>query len=965
MQECIDSVAAQNWPNIEHFVIDGGSTDETLSILERNAHLLTGVISEPDKGAAEAINKGFALCSGDIVAWLNADDFYLPDAFEKVAEAWRRNPDASYWFGNGVRVNEDGTVKGVFNPGPILFNLQALIEGLDYILQPSTFINSKLLVEAGLLRTDLRWSFDWDLWIRLAKLAQPATMDVELSASREWHATLTSGGGLQRAEELRRLAEVHSEKPLTPGALSYFIGAIKEIISHYPMSFSLEVVEAVQALKSKSQFDLGRLGVNGAGFPTINGGAEAPLKIAIDLYPLLAGVSGGIVPWVQGVFREMIRLYPVDQVLFFHRPGLPPLTIEGENVQFIPLHDHPGLFYEEMTRHCANANVDVVIRTYPQELHPHVPFNKQIFIIPDIQHEYFPDFFSKHALNARRRAFAYALSSGGAVATMTEHSRKTLMENPWTLCKDVFLMPAALPEELQCDARKDVLPDQLREFDLFFYMPANLWPHKNHRRLFEAFRLALPSLPARTGLVLTGDPDGFERLSEGFEDLPLVHLGFVPHEQVAALFSEAVALVYFSLFEGFGMPLLEAFHHGTPVLCSNTTALPEVGGDAVLACSPTDINAMAELMQRIVEEKDLREILIERGRIRLGAYDWASPAKSLRAALERTVERSRISNKRTITPLISIVMPTRNHARFIRESIDSVLTQNYSCVEFIVIDGASNDGTVDILQSYGDRIRWISEPDKGQTDAINKGMALVKGDILAYLNSDDILLPGALQRVAGFFQDHPECDLVYGNADYIDLDGKVTGAYATAEYSFERLMQDNCICQPAAFWRKRIFDRVGFFNAELQTAMDYEYWLRIANAGGVIYHSKETLAQSRLHEDAKTLSMRGVIFQEILKICKEQGGLVSLSYLQGWWSYRLYETRRWGSTVRRFLPGVHRVPAFVHYIYQYRQVHGSNEALSLLGRRLLAKLDRKVPVLGNVARRSWRQFAFIRKAFNR
>src|ERR1700712_3816315 len=154
LQQCLDSVAAQNWTNLEHFVIDGGSSDDTLEILERNRPGLTSFVSEPDKGAADAINKGLAKCTGDIVAWLNADDFYLPGAFEELAARWRENPEASFWFGNGLRVNEAGETKTVFNPGTVMYNKGALIEGLDYILQPATFMNPKILKVSGLLNTD-------------------------------------------------------------------------------------------------------------------------------------------------------------------------------------------------------------------------------------------------------------------------------------------------------------------------------------------------------------------------------------------------------------------------------------------------------------------------------------------------------------------------------------------------------------------------------------------------------------------------------------------------------------------------------------------------------------------------------------------------------------------------------------------------------------------------------------------
>lgn len=983
LQQCIDSVAAQNWPEIEHFIIDGVSTDQTLEVIERNRHLLTGFVSEPDAGAADAINKGLAKCTGDIVTWLNADDFYLPGAFEHLAKAWLINPDAGFWFGNGMRVDESGRPKGLFNPGSIQFSQHALIEGLDYILQPASFINPNVLKKAGYLNQNLRWSFDWDLWIRLAKLASPSMIDSPLAATREWESTLTANGGFKRVEELRQMAEMHSGKPITHGTLCYWLDTITSYMQSNPNALQNGVPLAINELWKAVQMDMIRLGVNAQGMPSnsndntghstirlLRSATEnveiwphyqsgEPMVIAVDLFPLTSGASGGIVPWVQGVLREMVRLHPNDRIIMFHRAGVSPMEIKGDNVEYVPLSENPISFYNDMTRHCKFASVNAIIRTYPQEEHPDLPFEKQVFVIPDLQHEYLPELFRKDILAARRRAFAIALSRGGAIATMTEHSRTTVLENPWTLCRDIFLMPAALPEELKDQADVKALPEEAKAFDQFFFMPANLWPHKNHRRLFEAFRLALPNLPANTGLILTGSPEGYAEVIKGFEDLPILHMGFVSHSEVAALLSESIALVYFSLFEGFGMPLLEAFHHGTPVLCSNVTSLPEVGGDAVLACDPTDIQAMASIMIEIINNKELREELASKTSVRLAAYSWTEPAVQLHSALMRLAEETyEVAHQQ---PLVSIVMPTRNHARFIRAAIDSVLCQDYHNIELIVMDGASTDDTVEILKSYGDRILWISEPDHGQTDAINKGMALAKGEVLAYLNSDDVLLPHALHKVVDFFQKNPECDMVYGNADYIDVDGKVTGAYVTAEYSFERMMYDCCVCQPAAFWRRRIAMRVGPFDQKLQTTMDYDYWLRIANCGGIIYHTFEKFAQSRLHEDAKTLAMRGKIFEEIFQICQRHGGYVSHNYCNGLWAYRFYEAWRGGVYLRRFLPHIYLIPSLFHYAFIFSKLRNRREALIFLARNMIYKIDRRSHFLSTLIRKVWRRSNVIRQ----
>ena len=240
-------------------------------------------------------------------------------------------------------------------------------------------------------------------------------------------------------------------------------------------------------------------------------------------------------------------------------------------------------------------------------------------------------------------------------------------------------------------------------------------------------------------------------------------------------------------------------------------------------------------------------------------------------------------------PLVSIVTPSFNQGRFIERTIDSVLAQTYPNIDYLVVDGGSTDETLAILRGYGDRVRWLSEADAGQTAAINKGLRRASGEILGYLNSDDILLPDAISRVVEHLRNHPECDLVYGDADYIDAEDQVTGTYPTAEYSFERLMEDCCICQPAAYWRASVTESVGLFDETVQLAMDYDYWIRIGLSGFVIQHLSETLAQSRLHPETKTLSARSDIFHEIFDLSRRHAGYVSRNYVYGYWEHLAFE----------------------------------------------------------------------------
>nr|WP_268842291.1 glycosyltransferase family 2 protein [Rhizobium skierniewicense] len=268
LKQCLASVQIQNWPDLEHFVIDGGSQDETLQILTESRSQLTAYVSEPDSGAADAINKGLAMATGDIVAWINADDYYAAGAFEKIAEAWRCEPDAPFWFGNGERVDEAGNFKSPFNDHPILYDHRALIEGTDYILQPSTFMNGKVLRQIGGLNTALRWSFDWELFIRLAEQGQPVALDDSLSSTREWGETLTATGSLKRIEEIRVMIERRSGKPLTYGTLCYHFDATLKEMQTRPEDFSARAIYSVEnAWRAIQQDMMDNLPVDAGGMP--------------------------------------------------------------------------------------------------------------------------------------------------------------------------------------------------------------------------------------------------------------------------------------------------------------------------------------------------------------------------------------------------------------------------------------------------------------------------------------------------------------------------------------------------------------------------------------------------------------------------------------------------------------------------------------------------------------------------
>lgn len=214
-------------------------------------------------------------------------------------------------------------------------------------------------------------------------------------------------------------------------------------------------------------------------------------------------------------------------------------------------------------------------------------------------------------------------------------------------------------------------------------------------------------------------------------------------------------------------------------------------------------------------------------------------------------------------PLVTIITPSYNQGAYIRATIESVLSQDYPNIEYLVIDGGSTDETVNILREYEGRLTWVSEPDNGQSDAINKGFRQANGDILAWLNSDDIYLPGAVSESVAILQANGDVDLVYGDIQLIDANGAVIKTPVRSKpFSLKMLLTDfSTLHQQSAFFRRSIIDRVGLLNEQLHYFMDIELWMRIALAGQGKYHSG-IRAQSRMHDVSKSVSQQSHFWRE-------------------------------------------------------------------------------------------------------
>lgn len=202
--------------------------------------------------------------------------------------------------------------------------------------------------------------------------------------------------------------------------------------------------------------------------------------------------------------------------------------------------------------------------------------------------------------------------------------------------------------------------------------------------------------------------------------------------------------------------------------------------------------------------------------------------------LEEMVNMMRRTNISHGQPLVSIVTPSYNQGRFIEETILSVKNQDYPNIEHIIVDGGSKDNTLEILKKYKGtyNMRWISEPDKGRADAVNKGFAMAQGEIIGWLNSDDVYLKkDTLRTVVHAFQSHTQSDVVYGDAAVIDIGGRILQVICLPKPSFQRLLRSCYLIQPAIFFRRHVIKQHQL-DTKLQFAMDYEFWLMLGKSIG-------------------------------------------------------------------------------------------------------------------------------------
>jgi glycosyltransferase involved in cell wall biosynthesis len=673
IRRCIESVVAQEYPNFEHIVVDGGSTDNTVEILREYPHVTW--VSEKDNGEANALNKGIRMVTGDVVCWLNADDFMSPNAMIPVGRAFAQNPEWEVIYGKTDMVTPHGAVLWVKQSIPNA-SVKTLVKWWEHVSmphQPSMYFKRKLLDRVGPINEELHFSIDLELWLRCAVETRFHYIDQTLSCANQrtdcksegtrddqvkshWKVLLPFLSHLSFDERvdfwgdyyIGRLTGLNGHSNLEntrfPDSEEALLGVVRAITLHkralgilrYLFPEEQALVAVAELLGARGiYFEEGELiSVPDRELPSRRSNPEK--SIVIDGIFFERARTGIFRMW-DSILKEWSTTPFARRVVVLDRSGHAPRH-PGIQYRVVPRADTTNLKGEQqlLERICEQENAALFISTYYTSVET-VPSIMPVYdMIPektgfDLKE---PDWVAKHIAIKRASAFF-------CISHSTRNDLLELFPDINPACAVVThcgidrhrFKPAAIGEVMALSQR--LVLDRP-----YFMLVGGKAGYKNAPMFFEAIK----TIPTQCGFKVLVTGAFSEKELNGLQTGCELVVATLTNDELNAAYTGALALVYPSKYEGFGLPILEAMACGCPVISTPWTSLPEVGGSAVMYVK--DAQSLANAIVEI-QRPGAREMLIAAGYEQIEKFRWDTMAGQIQDVCEQVIRATQGRGART------------------------------------------------------------------------------------------------------------------------------------------------------------------------------------------------------------------------------------------------------------------------------------------------------------------------------
>jgi len=549
------------------------------------------------------------------------------------------------------------------------------------------------------------------------------------------------------------------------------------------------------------------------------------MKLGINLTGLYPGKIGGAEQYARNIISKFETYKDLQLYIFLNESGYKTFKLK-RNIHLvkIEINENPS---KQLKAYIDYYGLDVWFcpLLFLEPIDCQIPNITTIF---DIQQYFYPEYFEKDVLEMRIDFTKQTVEKTNTILTVSEFSKKTILDMHKIDGKKIVITNLDSDESFyQPLEKKKASKIKMRLPKNYILFPANMWPHKNHISLLKAFKIVKEKYCLDIKLVFTGAKEKeTESIKKFINNNNLMddvfYLGYIDQDDMRYVFSFAKMLVFPSLYEGFPLPIVEAMRSDIPIVCSNTTCLPEMTGNAAVLINPNKPKEISRVIYNVYKDSRLRNMLIENGRKKRTEYSWDKCAyKTYEEIKKLYVKKNEVPAILNEQPLVSIIIPVNNIKSNIIGTVDSVLKQTYKNYEVIVI------GKIFKYCNNNEKVRYIFDDSNcSKASLLNKAILNASGEIIGVFEHDDYLDKNALIKVCSCFKNH-DIDLVYTNASEEKLDITV--------FDFNEFISGCYINRPTYFFTNKCFKKYGQFNERYLIYESYDFWLRVGKKGKLLY----------------------------------------------------------------------------------------------------------------------------------